>query len=182
MRMISIETARLTLRTPRASDLAAYLAYRNEPGALATQHMSPVSEAEALTFLCEQAVRKSDASGWLMLAVEDTATARMIGETGVFRAPDHLSHGNVGWWLHPDFRGKGIATEAACGLIGWCFDALELKLISASCLTDNIHSLHVMKRLKLRREEPEEPREINGIFYDQSTFAIRREGWIERDN
>lgn len=103
--MIRLVTERLTLRTPLESDVTAYLAYRNEPMALVSQHLDAVATDEAQAFLREQSMRSADAPGWLMLAVEETSTRRLIGETGVLRAAEQIDEGNVGWWFHPAFRG-----------------------------------------------------------------------------
>ncbi|MGI4745953.1 MAG: GNAT family N-acetyltransferase [Janthinobacterium lividum] len=177
--MIRFSTERLTLRTPVEDDLTAYLAYRNDPAALAVQHLGPATINEARTFLLDQAMRTESAPGWLMLAIVDKCAGRMLGETGVFRSPEQPDHGNIGWWLHPEFQGRGFATEAARGLLHWCFGSLKLERVDAGCLVANTRSLRLMDRLGLRRNPGPGTREVDGILHDEATFAISREEWVD---
>lgn len=177
--MIRIETERLVLRTPREADLPAYLAYRNEPAALAAQRIPPVEPEEAQGFLRAQAELPEDAAGWRMLGIEelDQAATGIVGEVGVFLHPER-PEGDVGWWLHPRVRGRGIGAEAARALLGWCFAERGLHRVTSSCLADNAASFRLMQRLGMRVETRSvESRKLGERWYDEIGCALLRREW-----
>ena len=179
--MIHIETERLVLRTPTEADLRAYLAYRNEPTALAAQGMLALGEEEARTFLRAQADLPEEATGWRMLGISEKGKGDdgIVGEVGVFLDPDQ-AEGDVGWWLHPRGRGRGIATEAARALLDWCFTARQLHRVTASCLVGNTASFKVLIRLGMRLETRSiESRKLGEDWYDEIGCALLRREWAE---
>lgn len=181
--MIRVETARLVLRTPGPDDLAAYLAYRNDPNSMETQQMAARDEADALRFLRDQAALPEEASGWRMLGIEEKQqpSKDIVGEVGVFLEPDRAWEGNVGWWLHPRARGRGIATEAARGLLEWCFTVRGLHRVTASCLAKNTGSFAVMQRLKMRVEtRTVESKRLGEEWLDEVGCALLRREWRNR--
>ncbi len=56
----------------------------------------------------------------------------------------------VGWWLHPDARGRGLATRAVRLLVGHVFETLEVKRVTAFAAAGNTASRAVMERLGFR--------------------------------
>jgi RimJ/RimL family protein N-acetyltransferase len=60
--------------------------------------------------------------------------------------------GEIGWSLHPDAQGRGLATEGAREMLRIGFDELGLHRIVAGCDSRNTASLRVMERLGMRRE------------------------------
>lgn len=183
--MTRIETERLVLRTPTGADLDAYLAYRNEPTALFSQRMEPAKPEEALAFLLAQEELPEDALGWRMLGIEEKqqsdAQPRIIGEVGVFLEMNKPGEGNAGWWLHSEVHGRGLATEAGFGLLGWCFDVRRLHRVTSGCLADNAGSLRVMQRLGMRIEgRMQESRKLADEWHDEIECAILSREWDER--
>ena len=179
--VIHIETERLVLRTPEEADLRAYLAYRNEPAALAEQRMLACGEKEARTFLQAQAELPEEATGWRMLGIREKEKVDngIIGEVGVFLKPD-LSEGNVGWWLHSRKRGQGIATEAAGALLNWCFTVRRLHRVTSGCLADNAASFRVMMRLGMRLETRSTgSRKLGEEWYDEIGCALLCREWAK---
>lgn len=56
----------------------------------------------------------------------------------------------IGWRLHPDFWGKGLASEAAQAMAAFAFDTLAAQELLAVRHPDNIDSQRVMERLGMR--------------------------------
>ncbi|WP_350281494.1 GNAT family N-acetyltransferase [Kribbella sp. HUAS MG21] len=88
-------------------------------------------------------------------AVEERATGTVAGTVLLVPLPDP-SDGSagrgeveVGWHLHPDAWGRGLATEAARGAIEHGFKA-GIGEIHAVVRPDNIASLAVCRRLGMR--------------------------------
>ena len=57
----------------------------------------------------------------------------------------------VGWWTHPDARGRGLAKKAATLVIGHVFDTMGLKRVKACVAVDNTASRHVAEAIGLRQ-------------------------------
>ena len=54
----------------------------------------------------------------------DQGELRMIGKVGIFQFPAEIS-----WMLHPDFWGKGYASEAVQGFLDWYWKDEGIKSI-----------------------------------------------------
>ena len=72
----------------------------------------------------------------------------------------------VGWHLHPDAWGRGLATEAARGVIAYGF-SLGLPEIYAVVRPDNLRSLAVCQRLGMT------PLGRTSRWYDTDLEAFR---------
>ncbi len=70
---------------------------------------------DALSFIRGRTGLRASGRG-LSWAVADPATDALLGSVGLFDLPDDLSSGEVGYWAHPDARGRGVMT-AAVGLV-----------------------------------------------------------------
>jgi RimJ/RimL family protein N-acetyltransferase len=55
--------------------------------------------------------------------------------------------GSLGYWLGRSFWGRGLATEAAQGLIGWVFAHAGLTGLDSGCAADNAAPAHVLEKL-----------------------------------
>jgi RimJ/RimL family protein N-acetyltransferase len=85
------------------------------------------------------------------LALELKESGRMIGGAGIRRESQDSVIANLGWAVHPDFQGQGLATEAARRLIQFGFEELKLKVIYATCDARNQASFRVMEKLGMKR-------------------------------
>jgi RimJ/RimL family protein N-acetyltransferase len=61
---------------------------------------------------------------------------------------------DLGWVIHPDFGGRGLATEAVREVFQICFEQLRLRRVTAGCFSANEPSWRLMERLGMRRETP----------------------------
>lgn len=75
--------------------------------------------------------------GWVSLRIFDRV--RNVGE--------------IGYSLVSDFRGRGLATESAAGLVDMAFSAGVLDRVEARCTEDNAPSRGVLERLGFIRVE-----------------------------
>jgi RimJ/RimL family protein N-acetyltransferase len=103
----------------------------------------------------------------------------LIGEVGIFIAEADSRQGDMGWWLHPDRRRHGYATEAATRLIEWCFAEHRLHRITASCLSANAASRATMDRTGMRLESQSiESRFCAGRWHDEVGYALLERKWV----
>jgi RimJ/RimL family protein N-acetyltransferase len=56
----------------------------------------------------------------------------------------------IGWRLHPDFQGRGLALEAAQRMAHFAFDELRAPELRAICDPANERSAHLMRKLGMQ--------------------------------
>lgn len=65
---------------------------------------------------------------------------------------DEPPHGDVGYWIGVDHWNRGYATEATRAVIAYCFEALRLPRIIASCFVGNDASARVLEKAGMTEE------------------------------
>jgi RimJ/RimL family protein N-acetyltransferase len=180
-----IQTARLTLRRFRDEDLAAFLAYRNDPAVARFQGWTiPMSEADGRAFIDEQRVAPvSSAGGGIQIAVALTATDELLGDLYLGVADHDLRQGLLGYTFAREHHGRGYATEAASAMLRYTFVELGLHRVIATLDARNTRSAALLERLGLRREGHFVQAyydERHGEWTDEYQYAILRAEWVLR--
>ncbi|NYF12138.1 RimJ/RimL family protein N-acetyltransferase [Pseudoclavibacter sp. JAI123] len=87
------------------------------------------------------------ADDFMALALE--LDGRVIGDISLhLRAVASEVRGvEVGWVLHPDFQGKGYATEAAAAVARFAFEAVRARMVFAVVDPRNRESFRLARRL-----------------------------------
>lgn len=175
-------TPRLIIRRLTPADLQDFLRFNTHPANLEYQAVTPFNEETAQRYLEHQAtLEPDDAGGWLGLAVELQHEERVIGEVGIFLPKQPRNKGDIGWTLHPDYHGRGYATEAARALLSYAFDDLMLHRVTSGCDTRNTASIRLMERLGMRREAHYiQSAYLHGAWRDECAYALLREEWLAR--
>ena len=75
----------------------------------------------------------------------------VIGESGFHGPPDGTGAVEIGYSIIPEYRGRGLASEAAQSLIEEAFTNPGVNRVVAECLDDNAPSLRVLEKLGMRR-------------------------------
>ncbi len=86
---------------------------------------------------------------------------------------------DLGWVIHPDFGGRGLATEAVREVLRICFEQLRLRRVTAECFSANEPSWRLMERLGMRRETHtvSESLHRSGTWLDGFGYALLAEEW-----
>ncbi len=115
----------------------------------------------------------------LTLAVE--LGERVIGEvTLTWRSETH-QQGEIGFVFHPDFQGKGYASEAARVVLALGFSNLGLHRIFGRCDPRNAGSYRLMERLGMRREAHFIHNEwFKGEWGNEFVYALLVDEWKQR--
>ena len=131
-------TPRLRLRRARSDDLAAMHAVLSHPAAMRYWSSPPHQSLE-------------ETRAWLsgMIAAEPGESddfvvehqGRVIGKAGCWRIPE------VGFILHPDYWGQGLAREALTAVITRAFAAFPIPALIADVDPRNAASLALLARL-----------------------------------
>jgi ribosomal-protein-alanine N-acetyltransferase len=84
----------------------------------------------------------------------------------------------IGYAVHPAFRGRGVATLATCLLVNHLFDATTIERIQASTHVENEASRRVLEAARLRQEGVlHKVAFVHGRYVDQYLYAIVRDDW-----
>lgn len=180
-----IETERLILRPFREEDIELVYRIYSDPEIL---HFTPYdtrNRKETEEFL-EKIIRdwKETPPESLEMAILLKGTGEEIGRAGIHRVFEEES-AMVGYYLLKPFRGRGLATEAAEGMIRYCFKELGLHRVFALCNPGNPPTCRVLERCGMRREaclKGKTPyRKKEGLTWeDELVYGILRSEWEER--
>ena len=185
-----METERLLLRPWSRADIDNLVAVFAAPGVWHYPFGRGLSQVESEQFLDRQFEHWS-ANGFGLWAAELKANGRLIGYIGLSVPnwlPQVLPAVEVGWRLHPDYWGRGLATEGGRASVRHGFETLELDRIISIFNPDNVASGRVMEKLGMRdclvTNDPARGlrlsvREITRIEW-QATDRARSEGVPER--
>ena len=142
-----IRTERLILRPPRLSDADAAYQRRSLPEVARYQDWAmPYTRERAEISMANAAAMDGpiDGEGWSITVVDAEAPDRILGDlyveirwagrTGVF-----------GFTFHPDYWGRGYATEAAQALVRYLFIDFGVSRVESSLHPDNPPSARVLE-------------------------------------
>lgn len=100
---------------------------------------------------------------------------QFIGLAGFSLSNDKFKLGEIYYKLHPDFWGKGYATEIAKRLVKKGFDDFDLQKVEAGVATENIKSIRVLEKTGMTREGLRRKiLPIRGEWKDNFHYAIVR--------
>ena len=146
--MTELRTKRLVLKPPTIDD-ARVLVERLDDFEVA-RWLSNVpypytrTDAEAWIEIVAESER-DDASGYKLSILMDD---RLIGGVGLNRREGNVYE--LGYWLAQAFWGRGVATEAATGLLQHAQQVLPDAKFVAHCMKDNLASSKVLEKLGFR--------------------------------
>jgi RimJ/RimL family protein N-acetyltransferase len=172
--MSEVETARLLLRPWQADDLAEFTRLLTDP--VVTRYIvvhtpfSPQDVAE----LSERTLEQWERNGFGPWAAIENATGRWVGRMGLNELPDWPGPHKVevGWELHREFWGRGLATEGGRAGVRYGFETVGLERIISATMAANAASRRVMEKCGLRFQE-----ELHFRDADVAWYAIDRADW-----
>lgn len=95
------------------------------------------------------------------------------GSVGLYYLNKELRKAELGFWLMPDFWGKGIITESVQLAIEYGFNTMYLKKIEAEVETENEMSKNVLKKLQFVHTSTKKDCEIkNGRYISLDIFTL----------
>ena len=130
----------ITLRAPRATDLDRITTSAQDPEtqrwALALPR--PYQREHAVQFLALTEAEARAGTGHSFVAAD--------GEDRVIAALRVGADGEIGYWVVPDARGRGVATRAVTLLRDWAHDELRLDRMAMQIHPDNVVSCRVAEK------------------------------------
>ncbi|MEJ3749517.1 GNAT family protein [Actinomycetes bacterium KLBMP 9797] len=105
-----------------------------------------------------------------LAAVED---GRLVGMGTLAVTAAQHRRGEIGYVIHPDRWGHGLATELAALLVELGFGAVGLHRVEATTRPDHAASYRVMEKIGMRREGRfRDHLLVRGAWWDSVSYAI----------
>ena len=136
--MSEILTPRLRLRRARAGDLQALHEVFSQPRAMRYWSTPPHLDLEQTRVWLDSMIQAPPDSSDDYVIEHD---GRVIGKAGCWRVPE------IGYILHPDAWGQGLAREALTAVIDHAFAGFPIPAIIADVDPRNAASLRLLGRL-----------------------------------
>lgn len=175
-----IATRRLLLRPFTMDDLEALHAIQSRPDVTRYLMWGPRSLGEVRDVLAKRARTTTlEAEGeTLVLAMGLPDSGALVGDVNLHWISFEHRQGEIGFVLHPDHHGQGLAGEAAAVMLRLGFEELGLHRIIGRCDGRNAASAKVMERLGMRREAHFRQNEIvKGEWTDELVYALLADEW-----
>lgn len=161
-----LRTERLVLRHARSTDLADLHAVLSDQKAMrwwATLAHDTLEQTE--TWLADMIA--GNAAGSVDFVIERDGV--VIGKAGCWRLPD------IGYILHPDHWGQGLAAEAVMATIDAVFAHTPVETLTADVDPENAASIRLLERLGFHRTGfAERTWLIGGEWKDSFYYALPR--------
>jgi RimJ/RimL family protein N-acetyltransferase len=108
------------------------------------QMPSPYGETEAHTWLEHLQENRATGHGVQWAVVDETDDDTALAAIGYFDYRPEVEL-EIGYWAHPDARGRGVVTRAMSRVIDHAFEDLGVRRVSAGAAVDNAASRHVIE-------------------------------------
>ncbi len=104
----------------------------------------------AASYVYEKLRSDPPAVGWWIYLFVYAGDRALAGEGGFKGPPDESNEVEIGYAMVPEYRGRGLVTEAAKGLLGWAFSHPEVTAVKAETLPDGHASIRVLENLGMK--------------------------------
>jgi RimJ/RimL family protein N-acetyltransferase len=157
----------LRLRPPHREDAAAITRICRDPDIERfTRVPSPYTEDDARRFVELSQRSLAEGTGAHLLAV-DAGDDRVLGAIGLGVDPRDWS-GEIGYWVAPEERGRGVASRGCRLLLRYGFDVLELGYVMLWAAAENAASNAVARSLGFTHEGSCRQAMLDGATGDRS--------------
>jgi [ribosomal protein S5]-alanine N-acetyltransferase len=105
---------------------------------------------EAVPYVYEQLRLDPSSVGWWTYLFVHSGDRVLVGEGGFKGKPGESNVVEIGYAMVPEYRQRGLATEAARGLAGWAFSHPNVAAVMAETLPVGHGSIRVLKKLGMK--------------------------------
>jgi RimJ/RimL family protein N-acetyltransferase len=146
-----LEADGLRLRAWRESDVPRIVeACSDERTQLWLGRMpNPYTEADARAWLEHQQENRARGQALNWAVVEPEHDDRALASISAFDLVPEVEC-EIGYWAHPDARGKGVTTRAMSAVVRHAFESLRVRRVTAGAAVDNASSRRVIEANGLR--------------------------------
>lgn len=176
-----VKTERLVLRPFTAADEEDMLEFESRPEVARHLYNEPRTRednAKELAIRQEQTALRKEGDT-LMLAVE--LDGKVIGYVLLIWVSETHKQGEFGYVLHPDYHGKGYASEASVEMLRLGFEKMDMHRVIGRCDAQNDASWRLMERMGMRKEAHLREAEIfKGEWGGEFHYAMLSREWHSR--
>jgi RimJ/RimL family protein N-acetyltransferase len=179
-----LRTRRLVLRLMSPADVDAIHDYQRRADVCRYLLFEPRTRDEVVEKVAKHARADTLAADGdyfqlaLQLADGGEFDGRLIGDSYFTIASTEHARAEIGWTMHPDFTGRGYATEAARAVLDLAFSTLGVHRVYAELDVRNDASIAVCRRLGMREEGHfVEDMMFKGEWADTGYYAILAPEW-----
>lgn len=177
-----LSTSNLILRKFRESDIEAF--YTRVAGSEeVTRYMlwQPHKDVKESKESIEKILSRYEEGNTYTWAIALHSDDSVIGRIDLLRFDETESSCSFAYMLGEEFWGRGFGTEALCAVLQYAFKKLELQVVIADHMSDNIASGAVMKKVGMRYVKTHVAKyEKDGNYYDADEYRISCEDWRNR--
>ena len=174
-----LSSARLRLRDVRDSDATALFAIHSDPQVMrywSYPAWTTLTQAEQKVADIQRQRREQDIFVW---AIADPDSDLLIGTGTVFALDVAQGRAEIGYSLHRDWQGRGLASEALRRILSWLFEEQQLRRIEADADPRNAASCRLLEKLGFQREGLLRERwHVNGELCDTAFYGLLRRDFI----
>lgn len=147
MTVVVTETERMKIREFDSHDVQALYKILSDPDVMEFSSKGPLNEADTKGFI-EWCIKSYQKYGYGQWAVIEKESGTLIGCCGLSHATvDEVDEVEIGYRLNTEHWGKGLATEAAGGVLAHGFDALMIECIVGIVAPRHSSSIRVLKKI-----------------------------------
>ena len=174
-----LSTARFFLRPYQSSDGDAVWQVISRPEIYATTNAIPKDfprQRVEWWFAFLENTRRNGTG--FEFGVFERETGAYLGNCGLVNVNPRQYSGVLTYFIHPQWWGRGVATEASAAVLDFAFGTLGLVRVGGSCMACNPASRRVMEKLGFQWEGTGR-RELykDGIFHDVHHLSLLAEEW-----
>lgn len=146
-------TRRTALRPVEPTDRDAVHSYRSLEEVTTYLGRGPMHPGEVDERIAENIARSQPGHPLPLLGLVIEVAGTVVGDAMVRFEPDDngMRTAFIGYTLHPDHAGRGLATEVAEALVRLCFTELGVAMVQADVFVPNVASQRVLEKVGLRR-------------------------------
>jgi ribosomal-protein-alanine N-acetyltransferase len=167
----------ILLRPITSADLPQLVEWYNDPNFFGSHFNLWPTTLERQQKSFGEHVHTDESDTYLITNREQGELMGVIGFLNTFSFSLYQAQ-EIWYQMHPGFRRKGLATQAACLLVNHLFDATPVNRIQANVVVGNEGSCRVLENTGMQKEGI-----CRGIFYlhghytDLYLYSIVRDDW-----
>ncbi|WP_378175934.1 GNAT family N-acetyltransferase [Aquimarina sp. SS2-1] len=178
MKTLALSTKRLQLDTVVLSDLPKIHELLSIPKVDQYNTLGIPTNKEVTAVYFDEWVDSFRMRKEFVFSIKLLNTSEFLGLISLKIGTPKYRIGSVWYKLHPDFWGKGYATEATKRILQLGFKDLELHRIEAGCAVDNMGSIRVLEKVGMIREgRKRKVLPLKTGWSDNYEYAILHEDW-----
>jgi RimJ/RimL family protein N-acetyltransferase len=105
---------------------------------------SPYRREHAEFFVEQLAIAGWDSGRRLEFVAEERSTGARLGRVGIGLGAN--GRAEIGYWVDPRARSRGVASDAVRAVCRWAFEALDLEIIEWRCEVGNVACRRVAEK------------------------------------